>query len=86
MANHKSAKKRIIQTIKKTERNKAYKTRSKNLVTKLRTAIEAKDKAVAEKLLKDVDKNLQTFASKGVYKRSTVGRKIGRLHKQVNAI
>ncbi|MCQ2881591.1 30S ribosomal protein S20, partial [Helicobacter pylori] len=32
MANHKSAEKRIRQTIKRTERNRFYKTKIKNII------------------------------------------------------
>ncbi|MGL2744332.1 30S ribosomal protein S20, partial [Helicobacter pylori] len=32
MANHKSAEKRIRQTIKRTERNRFYKTKVKNII------------------------------------------------------
>ena len=48
MANHKSAEKRIRQTKKRTERNRFYKTRIKNLTRAVREAVEAGDQAAAE--------------------------------------
>ena len=45
MANHKSAEKRIRQTKKRTERNRFYKTRIKNLTRAVREAVEAGDQA-----------------------------------------
>jgi len=65
MANHKSAEKRIRQTIKRTERNRFYKTRIKNLTRAVREAVEANDQAAAEVALKNVNKNLHAYASKG---------------------
>ena len=41
MANHKSAEKRARQTLVRTERNRFYKTRIKNLTKAVRVAVEA---------------------------------------------
>ena len=41
MANHKSSIKRIRQTIVRTERNRFYRTRLKNIVKDVRTAVDA---------------------------------------------
>ena len=41
MANHKSSIKRIRQTIVRTERNRFYRTRLKNIVKDVRSAIDA---------------------------------------------
>ena len=43
MANHKSAAKRARQTIVKTERNRFYKTRIKNVVKEVVSAIDSAD-------------------------------------------
>ena len=51
MANHKSAKKRIRQTAKRRMNHKWKTTRVRTQIKKLRTAIEAKDKDTASKLL-----------------------------------
>ena len=86
MANHKSAKKRIRQTQKRTIRNRYYKTRVKNLTRSFKEAIEANDKEKAQATFKVINKNFHAYVSKGVYKKQTVARKVSRLHKQLNKI
>ena len=86
MANHKSAEKRAKQTLVKTERNRFYKTRIKNLTKAVRVAVEAGDKDAAAAALKDVNKNLHSYASKGILKKHTAARRVGRLAKLVNSI
>ncbi len=86
MANNKSAKKRILQTAVKTERNKYYRTKIKNITKAVREAVEAGDKAKANEAFKVANKELHKFVSKGIMKKTTVARKVSRLHKLVNAI
>ena len=86
MANHKSSIKRIRQTIVKTERNRFYKTRLKNIVKDVRSAIEAGNKEEATSAMTVANKQIQIFVSKGILKKETAARKISRLHKAVNAI
>ena len=86
MANHKSAKKRIKQTIKRTERNRYYRTRLKNIVKAVRAAAEAGDKEKAQEAFKIANKQLHHFVSKGFLKKETASRKVSRLHKLVNNI
>jgi len=86
MANHKSSIKRIRQTIVKTERNRFYRTRLKNIVKDVRSAIDAGNKEEAGAAMKVANQQLHKFVSKGVLKKETAARKISRLHKAVNAI
>ncbi len=86
MANHKSSIKRIRQTIVRTERNRFYRTRLKNIVKDVRSAIEAGNKEEASSAMGIANKQIQTFVSKGILKKETAARKISRLHKAVNAI
>jgi small subunit ribosomal protein S20 len=86
MAHHKSAKKRILQTAKRTERNRYYRTRLKNIVKAVRTAAEAGDKTAAQEAFKVANQQLHSFVSKGFLKKQTASRKISRLHKVVNSI
>jgi len=86
MANHKSAKKRAKQTIKRTIRNRYYRTRLKNIVRAVREAVEAKDKEKAVEALKIANKQLHHFVSKGFLKKQTASRKVSRLHKLVNSL
>jgi len=86
MANTKSAKKRIRQTIKRTQRNRYYRTRLKNLVKAVRVAVEEKDLQKAEEALKLANKKIHHFVSKGFLKKQTASRKVSRLHKLVNSL
>jgi len=86
MASHKSSIKRIRQTIVKSERNRFYRTRLKNIVKDVRSAIEAGNKEEASSAMTVANKQIQTFVSKGILKKETAARKISRLHKAVNAI
>ena len=86
MANNKSAKKRILITAKKTERNRYYRTRLKNIVKSVHEAVEASDVTKANEAFKVANKNIHSFVSKGFLKKTTAARKVSRLHKMVNAI
>ncbi|MDL0089532.1 30S ribosomal protein S20 [Campylobacter gastrosuis] len=86
MANHKSAEKRARQTIKRTERNRFYRTRLKNITKGVVVAVEAKDLAKAEEALKLANKSFHSFVSKGFLKKQTASRRVSRLAKLVNSL
>ena len=86
MANHKSSIKRIRQTAKRTERNRFYRTRLKNIVKAVRTAIDAGNKEEASAALKTANQQIHKFVSKGILKKETAARKVSRLHQAVNAL
>lgn len=86
MANHKSALKRIRQTAKRTERNRFYRTRLKNIVKAVRTAIDAGNKEEATAAFTVANQQIHKFVSKGILKKETAARKVSRLHKAVNAL
>ncbi len=86
MANHKSALKRARQTVKRTERNRFYRTRIKNITRAVREAVEAGDKEKATEALKLANKNFHSYVSKGVLKKNTAARKVSRLTKLVNSL
>lgn len=86
MANHKSALKRIRQTEKRTERNRFYRTRLKNIVKAVRTAIDAGNKEEATAAFKIANQQIHKFVSKGILKKETAARKVSRLQQAVNAI
>jgi small subunit ribosomal protein S20 len=86
MANHKSALKRVRQTIKRTERNRFYRTRIKNITRAVREAVEAGDKEKATEVLKLANKNFHSYVNKGVLKKNTASRKVSRLAKLVNTM
>ncbi len=86
MANHKSSIKRIRQAIVRTERNRFYRTRLKNIVKAVNTAVEAGNKEEAQAAFKIANQQIHKFVSKGILKKETASRKVSRLHKSVNAI
>jgi len=84
MANHKSALKRARQTIKRTERNRFYKTRIKNITRAINEAVEANDVEAASAALKTANRNFHSYVSKGILKKNTAARKVSRLTKLVS--
>lgn len=86
MANHKSAEKRIRQTLKKTQRNRFYKTRMKNIIKAVREAVSSKDVAKANEALKIANKDIHKFVSKGILSKNTAARKVSRLHASVKKL
>jgi small subunit ribosomal protein S20 len=86
MAHHQSTIKRIRQTAKRTERNRYYRTRFKNIVKSVVTAAEANDKAAAEEAFKVANKQIHKMVSKGFLKKTTAARKVSRLNLLVNKI
>ena len=86
MANHKSAAKRAKQTIVKTERNRFYKTRIKNVTKDVLSAVEASDKEKATEAMKTANKYIHHCVSRGILKKGNAARKVSRLQTKVNAI
>ncbi|CAA6817893.1 MAG: SSU ribosomal protein S20p [uncultured Sulfurovum sp.] len=86
MAHHQSTIKRIRQTVKRTERNRYYRTRFKNIVKSVTTATEANDKVAAQEAFKVANKQIHKMVSKGFIKKSTAARKVSRLNLMVNKI
>ena len=86
MANHKSALKRAGQNEIRRIRNKAVKTRVKNITKELRAAVDEtqKDKALAD--LNVAQSIIDTAAKKGVLHKKTASRKISRLTKLINSV
>ncbi len=86
MANIKSAKKRILVTATKTERNKAIRSEVKTCIKKVEAAVANNDKAAAEEALVLATKKIEMAATKGVYHKNNASRKISRLAKAVAKI
>jgi len=84
LANIKSAKKRILTSRKKEERNKSVKSAVKTAVKKVDAAVASGDKVKAEDALKTAEKKLMSASSKGVLHKNTSSRKVSRLSKHVN--
>lgn len=86
MAHHKDALKRIRQTAKRTERNKAVRTFYRNRIKGVRTALEAKDPAAAATALKKALSAIDQAVSKSVLHKNTGSRYKSRLTRAVNAL
>ena len=84
MANIKSAKKRILVSEKKAERNKAIRSSVKTAVKKVYVAIEAKDVEAAKAALLNATSVIDKATKKGVYHKNYASRKISRLNLAVN--
>lgn len=86
MANHKSAEKRIRQTERRTEVNRARVSRIRTFVKKVEAAIEAGDKAVAAEAFKGAQPEMARGVTKGVLHANTVSRKLSRLSARIKAL
>jgi small subunit ribosomal protein S20 len=86
MANIASAQKRIRQTLKRTVRNKARKSRVHGAIRKVEEAVASGNKEVALAAFRAAQPELQRAVGKGVLKANTVSRKISRLSARVKAV
>jgi small subunit ribosomal protein S20 len=86
VASHDSARKRIRQTIKRTERLRSIRSETRTYIKRLRAAITKNDKKSAEESLKVVISHIDRAVSKGVFHRRTGSRYIARLSSQVSKI
>ncbi|MBP5660581.1 MAG: 30S ribosomal protein S20 [Lachnospiraceae bacterium] len=84
MANIKSAKKRILVSQVRAERNKAIKSGVKTAIKKVYAAVDANDQAAAKEALVNATSVMDKACAKGVYHKNTVARKISRLSATVN--
>lgn len=86
MANIKSAKKRVITSQVRAERNKAIKSKVKTYIKKVEAAVAAGDKAAAEAALTVAISEISKAASKGIFHKNTAARKVSRITKAVNTL
>ena len=86
MANTASAKKRVRQIQRKTEVNKARKSRIKTFVRKVEDALESKDAKAAMESLKVAQPEIMRGVTKGIFHKNTASRKISRLSSRIKAI
>ena len=86
MANHKSALKRHRQSLLARARNRAVKTRVRNVIKAVRSALVGGDVAAAEAALLTATKVLDKAATKRVIHWRTAARSISRLSAAVNKV
>jgi len=86
VANHKDAIKRARQSSERRLRNRGYRTRMRNQIKKLRSAIEAGDVDTAKALLPDTVSIIQRVSQKGVIHKRNASRRVSRLTHAVNGM
>ena len=86
MANTASARKRIRQTVTRTARNQARKSRMRTFVKKVEMAIASGDKTAAVGALRDAQPEMQRASGRGVIHANTVSRKLSRLSARIKAL
>jgi small subunit ribosomal protein S20 len=86
MAHHKSAQKRIRQTVRRTEVNRSRVSRIRTFVKKVEIAIESGDKTAAFAALRAAEPELMQGAQAGVLHKNTASRKVSRLSARVAAL
>ncbi|MBF0117952.1 MAG: 30S ribosomal protein S20 [Desulfobacterales bacterium] len=84
MANHKSAIKQARQNEKKRARNRAVKTRVKNIIKEVKSNASEKTIEAAKTNLNSAQSLIQKAANKGVIHKRAASRKISRLSKLIN--
>ena len=86
MANIKSAKKRIIQNIKRSEINKFRKSRIKSSIKRIHSSTKNGSKNDLSKNFLKVESELAKAVGKGVFKKNTAARLISRLSKKIRSM
>ncbi len=86
MANIKSAKKRIRQTVKRTGVNRDRVGRVRTFVKKVETAIATGNKDEAAAAFKVAQPEIMRGVTKGVLSRNTASRKLSRLAARIKAL
>ena len=76
MANIKSAKKRVLTSQVRADRNKAVKSRVKTYIKKVDAAVAANDKEAAQAALPVAIAEISKAASKGIFHKNTAARKV----------
>ncbi len=86
MANTTSAKKAARKIVRRTEVNKARRSRMRTFLRKVEEAIASGNKAVAAEALKAAQPEIMRAAQKGVVHKNTASRKVSRLAHRIGAL
>lgn len=86
MANTTSAKKMVRKIERKTQINKARRSRVRTFLRNVEEAISSGDKAAADAAFKEAMPEMQRAVTKGVFHKSTVSRKLSRLSSRIKAL
>ncbi len=86
MANTSSAKKRVRRDERRTEVNRARRSRIRTFVKRVENAIESNDKAAAETAFVAAEPEIMRGVSRGVLHRNTASRKVSRLAARIKSL
>ncbi|RJL10274.1 30S ribosomal protein S20 [Paracoccus siganidrum] len=86
MANTPQSKKRARQTLRRTDVNKARRSRIRTFLRKVEEAIASGNADAAREALKNAQPELMRGVTKGVVHKNTAARKISRLSSRVKAL
>ena len=86
MAHHRSAKKRIRQTEKRTAINRSRVSRIKTFMRKVESALAQGDYTTAQSAFAAAEPEIRRGVTKGVLHMNTASRKISRLARRVHAM
>ena len=86
MAHHKSAKKRIRQTERRTALNRSRTSRVRSYIKKVESAIAAGDKAGAEAAFHAAQPEIHRGVTRGVLHRNAAARKLSRLSARIKKL
>ena len=86
MAHHKSAKKRIRRNERRTEVNRARKSRIRTFLRKVEEAIRNADKEAAQTAFRQAQPEIHRGVTKGVLHKNTAARRLSRLSARIKAL
>ncbi len=86
MANTTSAKKATRKIVRRTEVNKARRSRMRTFLRKVEEAIASGDQSAAVEALKAAQPEIMRAAQKGVVHKNTASRKVSRLSARVSSL
>ena len=86
MANHKSAEKRVRQTVKRNEINRSNRSKLRTQIKKLRGALASSDKNQSNELLNPTVSLIDKAVNKGLIHKNTAARYKSRLTKHVSEL
>jgi small subunit ribosomal protein S20 len=86
MANHYSALKRVRQDVRRTEVNRAGKSKLRHQIRAMRRTLTSKDASAALALLSKTFSVIDRSAKRGIIKKNTAARYKSKLHLKVKAL
>tara|TARA_Y100000992_G_C21137721_1_gene429769 strand:- start:345 stop:608 length:264 start_codon:yes stop_codon:yes gene_type:complete len=86
MANIKSAKKRILQSEKRSEVNRKKRSMLRSKVKSIHLNLEKKDSKEAKKLFMELEPALARSVNTGLFKKNTVSRTLSKISKKIKLL